>query len=316
VRLRNATITLLLGLLAVSTGAGRSEAAELSIMSYNVHWAEQTDARTGRWTGRLDLRRVAGEVLRSGAHLVALQEVQTYRTGGRFLSEAHELARLLGWTTGGLRRHVLTYPSKPAAVWCRRKDGTSVVKWIGGRRARCLQHGNAILSARPLFHGRLIDLFRPVGDLLGPDLYGTVEGRSALRASILVGGRRLWVATTHLARLPSIGICQLRDLLSELADVRPLVLAADFNMEPDTEVSPARCAGVPLRPLDQPVAAGLVRGGPGAATYPAHRPTEHIDHLFASPPVELLNVRALDNCSRGRCSSDHRPLVARLRVPG
>jgi endonuclease/exonuclease/phosphatase family metal-dependent hydrolase len=316
VRLRNATITLLLGLVVVSTGAGRSEAAEFPVMTYNVHWAEQTDALTGRWTGRLDLRRVADEVHRSGAQLAALQEVQTYRAGGRVLSEAHELARLLGWTSGGLRRHVLTYGSEPAAVWCRRKDGTSVVKWIGGRRVRCLRHGNAILSRRPLFHGRFIDLFRPAGDPFRPDLYGTDEGRSALRASIIVGGRRLWVATTHLARLPSIGVCQLRDLLSELAGLRPLVLAADFNMEPDTEVSSARCGGVPLRPLDQPVAAGLVRGGPGAATYPAHRPREHIDHLFASPPVELLNVRALDNCFRGRCSSDHRPLVARLRVPG
>jgi endonuclease/exonuclease/phosphatase family metal-dependent hydrolase len=310
-----ARIAPLLALVAMSTGAARAAATEFPVMSYNVHWAEQTDARTGRWTGRLDLRRVADEVLRSGAHLVALQEVQTYRMRGRVLSEAHELARLLGWTTGGLRRHVLTHGSEPVAVWCRRNDGASVVRWIGGRRARCVEHGNAILSRRPLVYGRFIDLFRPVGDPLGRDLYGANEGRGALRASILVGGRRLWVATTHLARMPSIGICQLRDMLSELTDIRPLVLAADFNTETDTEVAQPRCGGVPLRPLDQPLSAGLVRGRPGGPTHPAHRPKEHIDHFFASPPLELYNVRAIDNCYRGRCSSDHRPLVARLRLP-
>jgi endonuclease/exonuclease/phosphatase family metal-dependent hydrolase len=310
-----ATIAVLLALVATSADAAPSSATEFPVMSYNVHWAEQTDARTGRWTGQLELRRIADEVLRSGAQLVAVQEVQAYRIGGRVLSEARELARLLGWTAGGLRRHVLTHGSSPMAVWCRRKDGTPVVKWIDGRRARCLEHGNAILSRRPLFYGRFIDLFRPVGDPLGRDLYGTDEGRGALRASVLVGGRRLWVATTHLARIPSIGICQLRDLLSELTDLRPLVLAGDFNTEPDIEVSRPRCDGVPLRPLDQPPGAGLVMGTPGAPTYPAHRPKEGIDHFFASTPLEILNVRPLNNCYRGRCSSDHRPLIARLRLP-
>lgn len=310
-----ATIAVLLALVAMSTDPARSSATELTIMTYNIHWGEQTDARTGRWTGRLDLRRIADEVLRSGAQLVTVQEVQTYRMGGRVLSEAHELARLLGWTAGGLRRHVLTHGSSPVAVWCRRKDGTTVVKWIGGRPARCLEHGNAILSRRPLFFGRFIDLFRPVGDPLGRDLFGTDEGRGALRASILVGGQRLWVATTHLARIPSVGICQLRDLLAELTDLRPLVLAGDFNTTPDAEVPRPRCDGVALRPLDQPPDAGLVRGQPGAPTYPAHRPKEHIDHFFASTPLELRNGRPLNNCHHGRCSSDHRPLITRLRLP-
>jgi endonuclease/exonuclease/phosphatase family metal-dependent hydrolase len=143
-----------------------------------------------------------------------------------------------------------------------------------------------------------------------------VEGRSALRASIRVGGRRLWVATTHLARDPSTGICQLRDLLPHLTGVHRLVLAGDFNMQTHTEVRHPRCDGVPLRGLDQLSAAGLQRGEPGAPTYPAHAPDEHIDHFFATPSVDILDVRPRDNCYRGRCSSDHRPLLARIRVPG
>jgi endonuclease/exonuclease/phosphatase family metal-dependent hydrolase len=191
-----------------------------------------------------------------------------------------------------------------------------VVKWLDGRRATCLQHGNAILSRRPLYHGRFIDLFRPVGDPLGRDLYGTDEGRSGLLAAVLVGGRRVWIASVHLARIPAIGTCQLRDLLAEVSDARPLLLAGDFNLQVDTEVAQPRCDGLPSRPLDQLAGAGLVRGLPGAPTYPAHAPVETIDHLFASPPAGVVGVRPVNNCARGMCSSDHRPLVARLRLPG
>jgi endonuclease/exonuclease/phosphatase family metal-dependent hydrolase len=305
----------LAGLLAGGAPAGAA-AAELRVMSYNVHWGEPVNARTGGWSRRVDLRRVARDIRRSGAEVVAVQEVHTYRVGGRVLSEAHELARLLGWTRGGVRRHVLTRGSNPVAIWCRRKSGVRVVKWLDGRRATCLRHGNAILSRRPLFHGRFIDLFRPVGDPLGRDLYGTDEGRSGLLAAVLVGGRRVWIASVHLARIPAIGTCQLRDLLAQLSDARPLTLAGDFNLQTDTAVVQPRCEGVPPRPLDQLAAAGLVRGEPGGRTYPAHAPVEHIDHLFASPPMNLAGVRAVNNCSGGLCSSDHRPLVALLRTPG
>lgn len=294
----------------------RAGTAELRVMTYNVHWAEQVGARTGRWTGRLDLRRIAADVRRSGAEVVAVQEVHTYRVGRRILSEAHELARLLGWTRGGVRRHVLTRGSNPVAIWCRRKSGVRVVKRLDGRRATCLQHGNAILSRRPLYHGRFIDLFRPVGDPLGRDLYGTDEGRSGLLAAVLVGGTPVWIASVHLARIPAIGSCQLRDLLAELSGARPLLLAGDFNLQVDTEVAQPRCDGLPPRPLDQLAGAGLVRGLPGAPTYPAHAPVETIDHLFASPPAGIVDVRPVNNCAGSLCSSDHRPLAAWLRVPG
>lgn len=315
-RLRSIVLAVVLSGLLTGGGAGAAAAAEVRVMTYNVHWGEQVDARTGKWTGRVDLRRIASDVRRSGAEVVAVQEVQTYRVGGRVLSEAHELARLLGWTSDGVRRHVLTHGSAPVSIWCRRKTGTRVVKWLDGGRATCFEHGNALLSKRPLFHGRFIDLFRPDGNLFDGDLYGTDEGRSGLLAAILVGGRRVWIASVHLARIPSIGTCQLRDLLAQLSDARPLMLAGDFNLRTDTEVAQPRCDGLPPRPLDQLPGAGLVRGEPGGRTYPAHAPHEHIDHFFASPPLALLNVRPLNNCYRGRCSSDHRPLVARLRLPG
>lgn len=297
-------------------GAAAFSAADgFRVMTYNAHWAEQTDARTGRWTGVIDLRRIAREIRSAGVEVVFLQELQSYRIDGRTFSEANALARLLGWTRGGVAKHAMFRSSSPLAIWCKRKGGRAVDKLIDGRPARCREHGNAILSKRPLLRREVIDLFRPDGNLLDGDLYGAPEGRNGLRARILVDGRALWIATVQLGREPPIGACQLRDLLQKLDGVRPLLLGGDFNMETGTEVARPRCDGVPPQPLDQLLQAGLIRGEPGGRTYPAFRPTEHVDHFYASPDVTLRRVRPRDNCYRGRCSSDHRPLVADVLPP-
>jgi endonuclease/exonuclease/phosphatase family metal-dependent hydrolase len=283
--------------------------------TYNVHYSQETDARTGRWTGSPKLRRTAADIRRSGAEVVALQEAQTYRVGGHSFSGPRALARLLGWDRGGLSRHVLFHGSRPVAIWCIR-GGRPVIRRLYGRAAGCREHGNAILSKRPLSHGRFMDLFRPRdGTLAKPDRYGAWEGRSALRASISVAGRRLWIATVHLARKPEVATCQLRDVLQELGSLRPLVLLGDFNMQPTTSVAHAGCPGVPRRPLDQPLSAGLARGRPGGRSYPAYFPRERVDHLFVSSPLAVAGVRPLDNCYRRRCSSDHRPVGGRVSLP-
>lgn len=297
-------------------GAAWSGADGISVMTYNAHWAEQTDARTGRWTGEIDLGRIAREIRGAGAEIVFLQELQSYRVGARQLSEAKALARMLGWTRGGVSTHAMFRSTAPLATWCRRNSGRAVVRSLDGRPARCLAHGNALLSKWPLLRGAAINLFRPDGNLLDGDLYGAPEGRNSLRASIFVDGGALWIATLQLGRQPEIAACQLRDLLETLDRVRPLLLGGDFNIETRTEVSRPRCDGVPPRPLDQLARAGLIRGEPAGRTYPAFRPDERIDHLFASVGLALRHVRPQDNCYRRRCSSDHRPLVAEvLRSP-
>jgi endonuclease/exonuclease/phosphatase family metal-dependent hydrolase len=310
VRTRRIALAVLAACICLGGGASSASARTVvTMVTYNPHWGEEIDARTGHWTGHLDLRRIAADIRKTGAEVAMLQEVHTYRLGRRVLSEPREIAKLLGWTRGGVRRHMVFRASRPTAIWCQRADGRPKVKFLNGRPGRCREHGNAILSRRPIYSGRFIDLFRPAA---APDIYGAVEGRGAIRAATLVGGRQLWLATTHLARESSVGTCQLRDLLPQLTGLGSLVLAGDFNMQTDTRTDNPRCDGVPPQPLDQPGAVGLVHGEPGGRTYPAHKPREAIDHFFVSPDLRVEGVRPVNNCRRGRCSSDHRPLVGRV----
>ncbi len=302
---------LAVALCALALPSGAAAQAPIPMVTYNAHWGEQVDARTGRWTGKLDLARIAADIRRSGAEVAMLQELQTYRVRGRgVVNEARDLAKLLRWTSGGVARHAYFHGSAPVAIWCKRKTGRRVVKWIYGRPGRCLEHGNAILTKRPLLSARFVNLFRPAAR----DLYGAAEGRGAILARIDVNGQNLGLATAHLAREPVVSTCQLRDLLTQLSGRGPLVLAGDFNLEVGTETLSPHCDGVPPRPLDQLAALAFTRGEPGGRTYPAHRPREAIDHYFTSPGVVAEGVRPMSNCRGGRCSSDHRPLAATVSL--
>ena len=308
--LAGAVLAVALPALLAPAGAS-GQGAPIPMVSYNAHWGEQVDARTGRWTGKLDLARIANDIRRTGAEVAMLQELHTYRVRGRgVVNEARELAKLLRWTSGGVGRHAYFHGSSPVAIWCRRTSGRRVVKWIYGRPGRCLEHGNAILSKRPLRFARFIDLFRPAAT----DIYGAAEGRGAILAGISVGGQTLELATAHLAREPVVSTCQLRDVLTQLGGRSPLVVAGDFNLEVGTETLNPRCGGVPPRPLEQLAALSFTHGEPGGRTYPAHRPREAIDHFFTSPGVIAEGVRPVSNCRGSRCSSDHRPLAATVTL--
>ena len=283
------------GLCFAAAATSASAQSPLTMVTYNAHWGEEINAQTGHWTGHIDLGRIAADIRRSGAEVAMLQEVHTYRVGRRIVSEPREIAKLLHWTNGGVRHHMIFHASRPTAIWCLRADGRPKVRFLNGRPGRCREHGNAILSKRPIYSGEFIDLFRPAAR----DIYGAAEGRGALRAAMLVDGRQLWLATTHLARESVVATCQLRDLLPELTTLGSFVLAGDFNMQTDTQTDNPRCDGVPPRPLDQPAAAGLVHGEPGGRTYPAHKPREAIDHFFVTPDLRVEGVQPLNNCRRG-----------------
>src|SRR5918998_10848 len=119
--MRPALAVLAAALLAVvAPAAASAQGTRIPMVTYNAHW---------------------------GAQVAMLQELQTFRVRGRgVVNEARELARLLGWTSGGVGRHAFFRGSEPVSGWCKPTSGPRVVRWMYGRQARCLEHGNAILS--------------------------------------------------------------------------------------------------------------------------------------------------------------------------
>jgi endonuclease/exonuclease/phosphatase family metal-dependent hydrolase len=166
---------------------GTSEA--LAVLSYNIRHGRGTD-------GVLDLERIAGVVLASGAELVALQEVdeRTERTGG--VDQAAELGRLTGM-------HHAFAP---------------FMGFQGGR------YGLAVLSAHPILSHRVIDL---------PP--GKHEPRVALLVEVeLPGWERLAFVSLHLDWLADDAerFAQAGALVEALDDQSRVLLAGDFNDVP------------------------------------------------------------------------------------
>lgn len=293
----------------------------LRAMTYNVHWAEGADLVTHRRTRQVEIARVVRDIRGSGAEVVALQEAQSYRLpGGQVFSEAREIARGLGWTGGGVGRHYLFRGGVPVAKWCKRPaDGQPVIRRIGRVRARCMSHGDALLSRRPLAHKRSFSLWRPDGDDTDGDALGTFEGRVLVGATIRVAGAQLWLWTTHFAREPEIAACQLAGALARVGN-GPTLLLADLNISGDTLTTP-RCAEAPARPFDLLDARGFREPTPVPLTYPAYAPDRAINHVLASGGPSVTSTRALRTCRAAKgggpriCSSDHRPLLARVVAP-
>ncbi len=116
-------------------------------------------------------------------------------------------------------------------------------------------------------------------------------------AVVLVGGRRVHVWVTHLDFRPdpAVRARQVADMLATVPDRGTHVLLGDLNAEPGApELDPlwSRFTGV------QP--------GP---TYPADAPDLRLDHVAVTDDVEVLRSWA-----PATTASDHRPVVADLRV--
>jgi endonuclease/exonuclease/phosphatase family metal-dependent hydrolase len=154
------------------------------------------------------------------------------------------------------------------------------------------QYGTAILTRYPLLASATRQYRLPVPSWDEP--------RGLARVGVVVGGRRLTVFNTHLSIHRAARRAQVRYIVRVLAGVRgPVILLGDLNARPNSpEIALLRA-----RLVDVARAAHL------------HRPTagtHRIDYVFASRGVHVLSVRVATN--PGPPVSDHRPLVARLRI--
>lgn len=146
------------------------------------------------------------------------------------------------------------------------------------------RYGNALLV-----RGSVEDL-----DLLALPRWPGAEARGVIvAAAVLPGGRRLSVAVCHLGLAPGEAAAQLGDVLARLDErPAPLILLGDMNLGPEQVRPPVEAAGLTLV------------GGP--PTFPAHRPSQRIDHVALAGLVP--NAVVVPRVP----VSDHRPLVVEV----
>jgi endonuclease/exonuclease/phosphatase family metal-dependent hydrolase len=156
------------------------------------------------------------------------------------------------------------------------------------------QYGTAILSRYALRASatRQYSLPHPPGD----------EPRGLAQIGITIARHRLTVFNTHLSPHPPTRRLQVRYILNVLRSVHgPLILMGDLNARPGaTEIRWLRA-----RLTD----AGQV----GHVTRPTVGSTR-IDYVFASRGIRVLSATVPR--ASARQVSDHRPLIARLRIGG
>ena len=165
------------------------------------------------------------------------------------------------------------------------------------------QYGDAILCRWPME-------VRRVAHLPTVRAWLAFEMRGALWVSVATPAGPLQVINTHLGLSAKERLAQVKSLLGPEwlghPDCRhPVVLCGDFN---------ALRSGV----LRRVVASGFRHAAPGRsmrATFPSKRPLVALDHVFASPDVEVKEV-SVPRTSLTRVASDHLPLIVDLELSG
>jgi len=155
--------------------------------------------------------------------------------------------------------------------------------------ARPGRWGIAVLSRLPVTGNRVIEL-----DPLPRDR----SGRGAVVVDVTVDGRPAVMVGTHMSHLTYGSPRHYRALGQQLGEAiggAPAVLAGDMNLW-----------GPPVGMLF-----GDWRRVVKGPTWPAWRPHSQVDHILVRGPV-----RVLDGEVRPMAGSDHRPIRARLALPG
>ncbi len=110
----------------------------------------------------------------------------------------------------------------------------------------------------------------------------------------------LVVVVAHLALGEKVRNTQLSYLARLLADYKYVVMMGDFNCRLDhLDNSPLAALGLQTVQADN------------LNTYPSWAPDRHIDHILASPELEVSHSRVLTDC----LLSDHLPLATEIRIP-
>lgn len=167
--------------------------------------------------------------------------------------------------------------------------------------ARGRRYGHALFSRWPVTAVRDSPLPTVSGSLL--------ERRSALRASLAVGGRELAIVSTHLGldrRERLLQARALRGAWGRNAGRRPFVLCGDLNCLPGSRAYRTLATG--LRDVQR------IDDRRALPTFPSVFPLLRIDHVLISEGVACSSV-FVARARWIRRASDHLPVVATLDLP-
>lgn len=249
----------------------------LRIVSYNLLHGMHLARR-----GTVDLPAVAEVLAEVGADVVALQEVDRDQARSGHVDQAADLGDRLGMR----------------GVFCAALSGSPDHSWTPATDTTTgPAYGVGLLTRLPLRAVRRVALPGGGAGTRSPDASLRNPGwdhepRVALAAAVDVGGRTVEFIVTHLSYLPWRAVRQLRTATAA-ATAPTAVLVGDLNLP-----------------------AALVRALPawrhagGAATYPAWKPRVQVHHVLVRGGARVDGVTV-----HPRSTSDHRPLIADLRVP-
>jgi endonuclease/exonuclease/phosphatase family metal-dependent hydrolase len=226
--------------------------------------------------GKLSPRRIARVIARHNPDVVALQEVDVGRSRTGNDDQAKLIADYLN----------MEYHFHPAM------------------RVEEELYGDCVLSRLPM---RLIK----AAALPTIPQRASLEPRGALWVALQLGGISVQLVNTHLGLHTDEKLLQTRALLGAQwlsADdyAEPFILCGDFNARPPSRVW--KLCAERWRDIQIETSAPAVRG-----TWFAHYPLVRIDHIFVSDDLEVVRVEVGDD-HLSRVASDHRPLLAELRI--
>jgi len=292
----------------------------LTVMTWNVGYASGMENNKGNVLSSEDvianLDTIAASIRRSGADIVALQEIDfnSRRSHGidelRYLQEKLDYpfaAYILNWNK--------RYVPYPMNLDFKRHFGR-------------VQSGQAVLSRLPITENAAEFLAKPLNK---PFLYNLFYiSRAVQRVEVSVGGRALDIYNVHLEAFhPETRMHQARQLLDIM---KARGFAAGFIVGDMNSLPPGarkKCGFI-----DEPEAdftgdntievleheGGLAEAVPPdvdalaespSFTYPADRPNRRLDHIFYSPSIRILRWSVDRGAGTG---SDHLPLTAVFEI--
>lgn len=131
-----------------------------------------------------------------------------------------------------------------------------------------------------------------------------LPGREEARVLLIAEFPQYTVGCTHLSLTEADAMTAAHIILRETADTaKPLIIAGDFNLQPDSEpMELLRSRFSSVLPADMP-------------TFPADQPAITIDYIMTDNRSSLTIEEQPYVADADELASDHRPIVARLRLP-